>query len=190
MGVFDFILALYAIIAGLAISALVKGISRMIKWRDRLRPYWIHTAWLVFLFLVQVVNWFALWQFRDHTAWAAEEAVLLMMVPILLNAVSFLSVPEAGDANEIDMRAHYFEQAQWLQGLLFLSVLSGSIAVRVIEGRWTMTAGDLLRIGIMLVLLPGILSRRPVIHAGQMVCLLLLALLAVQRIVSPIGGSA
>jgi hypothetical protein len=42
MGVFDFILALYSIIAGLAISVLVKGIARMIKGRESLHLYWVH----------------------------------------------------------------------------------------------------------------------------------------------------
>lgn len=190
MGVFDFILALYSIIAGLAISVLVKGIARMIKGRDRLRLYWVHTGWLVILFVVHVINWFALWQLRGHTSWAAPEALLLLMIPLFLNAASYLSAPEAGDVNEFDMRAHYFHQAQWLQALLFLAILSGSIAVRVIEGRWDMSTGDMLRIVIMVMLVPGIASARPAIHAVQMVCLLAPVLLALQRTVSPIGGAA
>ena len=82
MGVFDFMLALYSIIAGLAISVLVKGIARMIKGRERLHLYWVHTGWLTFLFVVHVVNWFALWPLRYHTSWTALEAVLLLLIPI------------------------------------------------------------------------------------------------------------
>jgi len=190
MGVFDFMLALYSIIAGLAISVLVKGIARMIKGRERLHLYWVHTGWLTFLFVVHVVNWFALWPLRYHTSWTALEAVLLLLIPIFLNAASYLSIPEAGDDDEFDMRAHYFDQAQWLQGLLLLAVLSGSIGVRVIEAHWNMAADDALRIVIMLILLPGIISRRPVIHAGQIICLLAVVLIALLRIVAPIGGSA
>lgn len=190
MGVFDFILALYSIIAGLAISVLVKGIARMIKGRDRLRLYWVHTLWLIFLFVVNVVSWFALWDLRDHPSWTALEALLLLLIPILLNAASYLSFPEGGDDNEFNLRAHYFHQAQWLQGLLLLALLSSSTAVRVIDGRWDIIAEDMLRIVIMLILLPGIVSRRPGLHTVQMIFLLLVALLALQRIVAPIGGAA
>lgn len=190
MGVFDFILALYSIIAGLAISVLVKGIARMIKARGRLRLYWVHTGWLIFLFVVHVVNWFTMWEFRDHTTWTALQALLLLLIPILLNAVSYLSFAEIGEGNEFDMRAQYFYQAQWMQGLLLLAVLSGSIAIRVIETRWNMAADDLLRIVVMLILLPGIISRRPRIHEGQMICLLAVVLIALLWIVAPIGGSA
>lgn len=188
MDVFDFILALYSIIAGLAISVLVKGIARMIKARDRLRFYWVHTAWLVFLFVVNVVSWFALWELRDHASWAALDALLLLLIPIFLNAASYLSFPEAGDENEFDLRAHYFHQSRWLQALLLLGLLSGSVAVRVIDERWNMTAVDVLRILIILILLPGILSHRTVVHATQMIFLTLVALLALQRIVAPIEG--
>lgn len=190
MDTFNFILGLYSIIAGLAISVLVKGIARMIKGRDRLRLYWVHTVWLIFLFVVNVVSWFALWELRDHPSWAALDALLLLLIPIFLNAASYLSFPEGGDDNEFNLRAHYFHQAQWLQGLLLLALLSGSIAVRVLDGRWDIIAEDILRIVIMLILLPGIVSRSPGIHAVQMICLLLVALLALQRVVAPIGGSA
>ncbi|MDR7133203.1 hypothetical protein J2X06_000387 [Lysobacter niastensis] len=53
---------------------------------------------------MHVVTWFALWQLKEHTSWAALEAVLLLMIPIFLNAISYQSVPEAGDVNEFDMR--------------------------------------------------------------------------------------
>ena len=75
-----------------------------------------------------------------------------------------------------------------MQGLLFLALLSGSIAVRTVAGRWSMSQVDLLRIATMLILLPGIFSRRPGIHAAQMICLLLVLVLAIGRVVAPISG--
>src|SRR5262245_29559570 len=94
MGVFDFIMALYSIIAGLGVSVLVKDVALMIEARGSVRLYWVHTCWVIFLFGVQIISWFALWRLRELTAWTALEALLLLLVPILLNAVSYLAVPD------------------------------------------------------------------------------------------------
>ena len=161
----------------------------MIKGRDRLRLYWVHTVWLVFLFVANVVSWFDLWGLRDHQSWAAPEALLLLLTPIFMNAASYLSFPEPGDDNEFNLRAHYFEQANWLHGLLLLALLSGSTSLRVIDWRWDIITEDMLRIVVMVVLLPGVVSRHPRVHAAQMICLLLIALLALERVVAPISGS-
>jgi hypothetical protein len=58
MEAFDFILALYSIIAGLGVSMLVKGVARMIEARDRLHLYWIHTGWVIVLYGTHVSSWF------------------------------------------------------------------------------------------------------------------------------------
>lgn len=190
MDALDFILGLYSIIAGLGLSALVKGVAQMIGARERLRLYWVHTCWIIILFGIQIVAWFGLWQLREHTAWSMLEAQMLLLTPIFFNAVSCLAAPALGEGSEFDMRTYYFQQAQWMQGLLFLALLSGSIAVRIVAGRWNMNPVDLLRIATMLILLPGIFSRRPGIHATQMICLLLVLALAIQRVVAPISGTA
>lgn len=189
MGAFDFILALYSIIAGLGVSVLVKSVARMIEARGQLHLYWVHTCWVIVLFGTQIISWFALWPLREHTTWSALEALLLLLIPIFLNAACYLAVPNLGEGSEFNMRTHYFQQAQWMQGALLLATLSGSIGVRAIAERWDMNQTDLLRIAAMLILLPGIVSRRPGIHAAQAICLLLIMMLAMQRVVAPISGS-
>ena len=71
--------------------------------------------------------------------------------------------------------------------MLFLSLMSGSIATRVIEDRWDIGLGDALRIVAMLVLVPGIVSDRPRVHAAQVLCLMILLVVALLRVASPIG---
>jgi len=54
---------------------------------------------------------------------------LLLLVPILLYIVSYLAVPNFDDADNLDLRIRHFRQSGWMQGLLLLARLSGSIAV-------------------------------------------------------------
>jgi hypothetical protein len=187
MAPFPFILSLYSVTSGLGLTLLVSSVAKMIEARDRTRRYWVHTCWLAFLFVVNVTSWLSLWVVRDHQTWSILEALLLLLVPILLYTVSYLAVPNFDDAANLDLRIHYFRQAGWMQGLLLLALLSGSMAVRAIEGRWNITLADVLRFAAMVTLLPGIVSRRPAIHATQMIVLILILVVALLRVAEPIA---
>jgi len=91
------------------------------------------------------------------------------------------------DADNLDLRIHYFRQAGWMQGLLLLALLSGSMGVRAIEGRWNISLADVLRFAAMVTLLPGIVSRRPAIHAAQMIVLMLILVVALLQVAEPIA---
>jgi hypothetical protein len=60
VSIFEFLLTLYAIVAGLGVSLLVRSIGQMIEGRDRVRLYWVHTCWLALIFVSHVVSSFAL----------------------------------------------------------------------------------------------------------------------------------
>ena len=187
MAPFAFILGLYAVTSGLGLTLLVSSVAKMIEARDRTRRYWVHTCWLAFLFLVNVTSWLSLWAVKDHPTWSIFEALLLLLVPILLYIVSYLAVPDFDDTDNLDLRIHYFRQSGWMQGLLLLAVLSGSVAVRAIEGRWDISLADVLRFAAMVTLLPGIVSRRPAIHATQMIVLMLILVVALLQVAEPIA---
>ncbi len=187
MDIFEFLLALYAIVAGLGVSLLVRSIGQMIEARDRLRLYWIHSCWLALVFIAHVVSWFALWRFSKHSPWTVLEALLLLCVPILLYLVSHMAVPELDDAQVHDMREYYYRHGPWMQGLLLAAVLSGVGAQLMIEGRPDVSGGGAIRISVALILLPGILSRRPAVHAVQAVALILVMIAAVSYVARPIG---
>ena len=187
MAPFAFILGLYAVTSGLGLTLLVSSVAKMIEARDRTQPYWVHTCWLAFLFVVNVTSWLSLWAVKGHSTWSIFEALLLLLVPILLYIVSYLAVPDFDDADNLDLRIHYFKQAGWMQGLLLLALLSASIGVRAIEGRWNIALADVLRFVAMVTLVPGIVSRRPAIHATQMIVLMLILVVALLRVADPIA---
>jgi hypothetical protein len=187
MSVFEFLLALYAIIAGIGVSLLVRSIGQMIEARDRVRLYWVHTTWLALIFVVHVVTWFALWRFHDHSPWTVWQALLLLAMPILLYLVSHLAVPELEDDAVHDMRQYYFRQCGWIQGLMLGVIASGTAAQIGIEGGPDASGPGVLRVAAALVLLPGVFTRRPMVHATQSVLLLAIVALGVSFLSKPIG---
>jgi hypothetical protein len=186
MTVFEFLLALYAIVAGLGISLLVTSIGQMIEARDRVRLYWVHSCWIVLVFVAHVISWFMIWQFHEHTGWTVLEALLLLAAPILLYLISHLAVPDLEDDRVHDMRDYYFRHARWTQGLMLGVVLAGSLVHLVVEDAFALTGARGVRVAIAAILLPGLFTLNPRVHAAQAVLLALALLLAVSWVSRPI----
>jgi len=187
MSQFEFLLALYAIVAGLGLSLLVRSIGQMIEARVRVRLYWVHTCWIALAFVGHVVSWFVLWSHAGHEPWTVLQALLLLAVPILLYLISHLAVPELEDDRVHDMRDYYYRHVHWMQGLLLAVLVLGTVAQYVIEGRPDLSSPGVVRTAMAIILLPGIASRRPTLHAAQAVGLVVVMMLAISYVARPIG---
>jgi hypothetical protein len=187
MRVFDFMLALYSIVAGLGMSLLVRSIGQMIEARGRIRLYWVHSCLVVVAFVAQVVSWISLWRFADHPTWTVAEALLLLCVPLLLYLVAHLAVPELDDGLAHDMREYYYRNARWTSGLLLAVVVISLLGESFIAGHFELTSPRSLRIALGLALVPGALTARPAVHAGQAVALMVLVAFGVSYVSVAIG---
>lgn len=187
MTVFEFLLALYAIVAGLGVSLLVTSIGQMIEARDRVRLYWVHTCWLALVFVAHVISWFMIWQFHEHVGWTVLEALLLLAAPILLYLISHLAVPDLEDGREHDLREYYFRHARWSQGLMLGVVVAGALAHLVIQDGYALTGARGVRVAIAALLVPGLVTLNPRVHAVQAVLLALVLLVAASWVSQPIG---
>jgi hypothetical protein len=187
LSVFEFQLTLFAIVAGLGISLLVRSVGQMIEARDRVRLYWVHSCWIALTFIAYVVTWFSLWRYEQHAPWTVLQALLLLCLPILLYLISHLAVPELEDERTHDLREYYFRHARWIQGLLLAALVVGVLAQFVIEGRPDFSGARGVRAAMALVLLPGIVSLNPRLHAAQAVVLLIIMAIAATYVAMPIG---
>ena len=187
MSIFEYLLTLYAIVAGLGVSLLVRSVGQMIEARERIQLYWVHTCWIGLVFVAHVVSWFVLWRFSQHSPWTILEALLLLGVPILLYLVSHLAVPELDDDRKHDLRTYYYRHARWIQGLMLAALVDGAFAQFLIEGRWDFSGARGIRAALLLVLLPGTISDHPKLHGAQAVMLMLVMAIAVAFVLQPIG---
>lgn len=187
MSQFEFLLALYAIVAGLGLSLLVRSIGQMIEARDRVRLYWVHTCWIALTFVGHVVSWFVLWSHAGHEPWTVLQALLLLAVPILLYLISHLAVPELEDDRVHDMRDYYYREARWIQGLMLGVVVAGALTQVVVEGRLDVTGARAVRLALAAIVMPGIFTLNPRVHAVQAVLLVLVMLFAVSYVAKPLG---
>lgn len=186
MSQFEFLLALYAIVAGLGLSLLVRSIGQMIEARDRVRLYWVHTCWIAIAFVGHVISWFALWSFVGHAHWTILQALLLLCVPILLYLISHLAVPELEGGVSHDMRAYYYRHARWIQGLTLGVVLAGALVHIVVEGRVDVSGARAVRLATAAILVPGIFTLNPKVHSVQAALLLLVLAVAISYVTEPL----
>jgi hypothetical protein len=169
------LLTLYSIVAGLGISRLVQGVGSMIEARNRISFDWLHTAWLLIVFMAHVVSWFALMRFAKGAHWTVFNAIGALCMPIVLYLISDLVIPRIGDQERIDLRKYYRENHRWFAGLMIAFVLLGILVQIAVERRADWSEGGVLRGVALLVLAVGFASPRPVVQAFQAVVLLAIA---------------
>jgi hypothetical protein len=166
------LLTLYSIVAGLGISRLVQGVTAMIQARSNLRFYWMHTAWIVIVFMAHIVSWFALMRFATGAHWTVFNAMLTLFIPIVLYVVSDLVVPPLDGGRRTDLREYFFHNSRWLAGLMLGFIVCGGAAQIAVEHHVEMSGAGLLRILAIVTLVAGVSSRRPAVQATQTLILL------------------
>jgi hypothetical protein len=187
MRVFDFLLALYSIVAGLGMSIVVRSIAQMIEARQRIRLYWVHGVMIAFLFMAQIVSWFSLWQFAGHSPWTVADALFLLVIPLVLYLVGHLAVPELEDGLVHDLREYYYRHARWGHGLMLAVIVISLIGETFILGHLELTPPRMLRIALGVVFLPGILTVNPVVHSVQAALLVVVMAIGVSFVRIAIG---
>jgi hypothetical protein len=166
------LLTLYSIVAGLGITRLVQGVTDMIQARSKLRFYWMHSAWIVIIFLANILSWFALLRFATGAHWNVFNATLILFMPLVLYVASDLVVPPLDGERRTDLREYYFHNCRWFAGLLIGFIVISTAVQFAVERQADLSGGGLLRAITFLTLLAGVSSRRPAVQAAQTLVLL------------------
>ena len=69
MAVFEFVMVAVSIIIGLAIAEVLMGVLEILRAKAFSRTYWIHTAWVIQVFVLTVQNWASQWGLRTFDSW-------------------------------------------------------------------------------------------------------------------------
>lgn len=69
MSQFEYVSVVVAVIAGLGIVHLLRGIARFIDARGKWKPYWVHLLWTWNVFYSLIAFWWFTWILRDLPVW-------------------------------------------------------------------------------------------------------------------------
>ena len=162
MALFEFLMILISIIIGLGVTEILSGVARMIRARDSVRTYWIHTALQAAIFLGLIQIWWESWGLRTLPEITFVQAFVLLLSPIFVFLIAFLLYPDPVPGS--DLREYYYRQSPVLWGLVAVATAVGSY-VKPIPFGWEILQPDNLS-GFITIPLAIILavSDRPKVH--------------------------
>lgn len=176
MTTFEFLLALYVILAGLGLTLLIRSIGQLIEAREDVQTYWVHSVWVGIIFLVHITNWFAFWEFRHVAVWSVAKFLLLLSLPTLLYLVSHISVPEVvANGTRYDMRAYFYKRHRIIMGLLSITMVLNLVNDYFLHGFLEFSEVNVVRFFAFCVVSIGALFDNPRLQAAIAVVMLLLA---------------
>lgn len=185
---FEFLLVLYVILAGLGLTLLVRSVGQIIEARSRIRLYWIHTAWIGFIFVVHITSWFAFWRFNGVENWTVIKFLLVVCIPTLLYLVSHICIPEVySDDREYDMRKYFYERHRVLMVLLALALTTMFVSEALLLGGYEFRQHDAMRGIALAAVLVGAASDRPWVQGAVVLVILALILFGLSFLDDPIA---
>lgn len=120
MNEFAHLRILIGIILGLSITHLLKGAAKFIQHPGRIRPYWVHLGWTLYLFLLLVHFWW--WEFKlnEVTHWNFTYYAFIICFIVSFFVLCALLYPE--DMSDYpDYETYYYSRKKWFFAVLALS---------------------------------------------------------------------
>ena len=108
MSRFEYLSVLISIMIALGMSEIVTAWGRLLRARERVHFYWLHSFWTIFMVVMMVQFWWGFWEFRIVETWSLPGllAVVAESLVLVLAGMSLLPNPEL--SGPVDLRAHYF----------------------------------------------------------------------------------
>ncbi|MEM8609213.1 MAG: hypothetical protein AAGF92_19075 [Myxococcota bacterium] len=162
---FEFLSVFISIVLALGVSDILSTWGEQIRFRSKVRHYWLHTAWGILLLLLMIQAWWGLWRFRDREDWTFFENVTLI-VPYLLLALTVYVLTPRISSEPSDIKDYYYVNAPWIFGLGGGALVAFTINAKVNLGTGLLDPQNAIRaVGIMI--MAGLaVSRRERVHAG------------------------
>jgi hypothetical protein len=117
---FEYVSVVVAVIAGLGIVHLLRGVARFIDARGKWTPYWVHLLWTWNVFYSLIVFWWFTWALRDLPQWNLFAFLYILILAVVRYLQCVVLFP-ADDATT-DFREIYFRNRGSFFGLEILAL--------------------------------------------------------------------
>ena len=107
---FEYVSILVSIILGLGITQILSAFSDLLYNYKKVRFYWPHTFWIVFILFLHIQDWFITYQLKDKPVWHLPELFFILLYPISLFCVAKMLLPTNEREERNDMKLFYKSQ--------------------------------------------------------------------------------
>ena len=122
---FPFLAVMFAVLLGMGVVQLVTAIGGLIKYREKVRPYWLHGAWFLLVLLLYFHVWWSFWEFRLATHWNYLTYLFLLVGPVTLITATDLLIPDLDGAVDVDSRSYYYTMHRGFFAAMSAAVIWG-----------------------------------------------------------------
>ena len=120
---FEYVSILVSIILGLGITQLLSSFSDVLYHFKKVKFYWPHLIWIVFILFLHIQDWFVTYQLKDKPVWQLWELMFILIYPISLFIVAKMLLPTNEREEETNLKLYYFSQYALLFFVVAISVL-------------------------------------------------------------------
>lgn len=120
---FEYTTVLISIILGLGITQILTSISEVIQDYSKVKIYWPHVIWIIFILFLHIQDWFILYQLKFLPYWSLPSIIFILLYPIVLFISARIIMPEKGDEFVHDLRSFYFKRFKFFYYLFSICIV-------------------------------------------------------------------
>ena len=128
MSPFEFITVFVSLIVGFALSHILRAVSDLYEIRERVKPYWLNSLWVVTVIMWSIFTWWGLWMLSiDRIEWTYAQYWFLVMNVSSIYFFTTLVLPKATDEGTIDLEEHYYSVHKAFFSIVAFSLFSSAV---------------------------------------------------------------
>jgi hypothetical protein len=160
---YQHVVVVMSIVLGLSVTQLLKGLAQLYRMRNRVRPYWLHTAWVILLIFFSLLLWWLFWNYRSIEDWNFVRFVLYLAPMIVFYFLTAIVIPDPSDA-VTNYKDYYFFSRVGFFGAFALQVVLAHAAGVVVRRLPLLDQSDPLRLALVVLLLIAMRSKSERVH--------------------------
>jgi hypothetical protein len=117
VGMFEYIVVLTGVVIGLALTHLMRGVAKVIESPGRVRVWWVHLAWVAYMFVNAVFWWWWEYRLRLVTNWSFQLYAFVLAYAFLIFLICTVLFP-SDIAPFKSFKDYFMARRRWFFGLL------------------------------------------------------------------------
>ncbi|WP_148707254.1 hypothetical protein [Chitinophaga skermanii] len=105
-------------ILSLSVAVLLRGTVRFVQHPGRLKIYWVHLAWVFYLFLLLLHFWWWEIYLRTIQQWYFTEYFFVIMYILLFYILASMLYPDDLRDHKEDFQVYFYSRKKWFFAIL------------------------------------------------------------------------
>ena len=120
---FEYVSILISIILGLGIAQLLSALADLLYDIKRVKFYWPHTLWVIFVLFLHIQDWFITYELRAYAEFKLPTLLFILLYPVTLFMCAKVLLPTSRSEESFIMKKYYFSQFRLIFLLIACSIL-------------------------------------------------------------------